>query len=104
MTHNLKATLAQGLKELHLPTIRDCYENIAQKAQSESLTYEQFLLELTEQELLVRRHNKIQRLLKESSLPLEKSLDSFDLKRLPQKIAAIQAQAKHTSSALFARI
>lgn len=87
MTHNLKATLAQAFKELHLPTIRDCYENIAQKAQSDSLTYEQFLLELIEHELSARRHNKIQRLLRESSLPLEKSLDSFDLKRLPQKIA-----------------
>ena len=40
----------------------------------------------------MRRHKKIQKLLKESCLPLEKNLESFDLKRLPQKVA-IQAKS-----------
>ncbi|MCP4456527.1 MAG: ATP-binding protein, partial [Cytophagales bacterium] len=37
----------------------------------------------------VRRHKKIDRLLKESRLPLEKTLDSFDMKRLPRKVAQV---------------
>ena len=90
--NNLKSSLLQGLKELHLSTIRQCYEEFAQKAQNESLTYEQYLFDLTEQELAVRRQNRIQRLLKESQLPLEKNMAAFDLKRLPQKVA-IQTKA-----------
>jgi len=35
---------------------------------------------------LIRQHNRIGRLLRESRLPLEKSLDSFDLVRLPNKL------------------
>ena len=82
----------QGLKELHLSTIRQCYEEAALRAHSDSLTYEQYLLDLTEQELSARRQNKIQRLLKESLLPLEKNMEAFDLKRMPPKVA-IQAKA-----------
>jgi DNA replication protein DnaC len=41
-----------------------------------------------ETEREARRHNRIARLLRESRLPLEKSLDSFDRKRLPRKVDA----------------
>lgn len=92
MKNNSKAALTQALKELHLSAIRDCYEETARQAQQDSLTYEQFLLELVSQELCLRRNNKVQRLLRKSRLPLEKTLKNFDLKRLPQK-AAIQAKA-----------
>ncbi|MDR4497951.1 MAG: hypothetical protein MRK02_08560 [Candidatus Scalindua sp.] len=37
----------------------------------------------------VRRHKRIERLLRESRLPLEKTLDSFDMKRLPRKVAQV---------------
>ena len=45
------------------------------------------MLELTQQECDERRIRRIQRLLKDSRLPLEKDLASFDLKRLPGKVA-----------------
>lgn len=83
----LKPMLTGYLKELHLPTIRNCYEDHAKKAIQESLSYERYLHELLELECEVRRNNRIERLLKESRLPLEKDLDSFDLKRLPQKVS-----------------
>ena len=74
------------LKELHLPTIRECFEDIARMAQQESLSYECYLLELAERECEARRQRRIERLLRESRLPLEKNIDSFDLKRLPAKV------------------
>ena len=84
----LKTTLTQCLKELHLPTVRACYEEEADRARRESLSYEQYLSELMEREREVSFHNRIDRLLRESKLPLEKTLEGFDLSRLPRKVAA----------------
>lgn len=74
------------LKELHLPTIKSCYQQQADLARENSLSYEQYLLELMQREREVRRHNRISRLLRESRLPLEKTLESFDRKRLPARV------------------
>ncbi len=84
----LRESLTVQLKELHLPTIRQCYEEEAEQARSESLSYEQYLLELASQERAVRRQNRVNRLLRQSKLPLEKNLESFDRKRLPRKVDA----------------
>lgn len=81
------AELNEYLKELHLPAIRRCYEEKAQRATQETLSYEHFLLELVEQECQERRAHRIERLLKSSRLPLEKTLDNFEMKRLPVKAA-----------------
>jgi DNA replication protein DnaC len=86
-TQDVKETLVGHLRELHLPTFRECYENMAHRAQQETLSYEQYLLELAERECEVRRANRIDRLLRQSKLPLEKSLENFDMKRLPAKLA-----------------
>jgi DNA replication protein DnaC len=83
----LKNVLRQCLKELHLPTVRACYQEQADQARRESLSYEQYLAELMEREREVRRHNRIARLLQESKLPLEKSLETFELGRLPSRVA-----------------
>jgi len=83
----LQKELTQHLKELHLPTIRECYGDEAQKARQETLAYEQYLLELVHRESEVRREKRITRRLRESRLPLEKTLATFDLKRLPKKVA-----------------
>jgi DNA replication protein DnaC len=84
---DVRAALTSNLKALHLPTMRHCYEEAARRAEKETLSYEQFLLELTERECEGRRQSRIRKLLKESGLPLEKSLANFDLKRLPVKVA-----------------
>jgi DNA replication protein DnaC len=81
-----RAALMGHLKELHLPTVRECFEDVALKARQEALSYERYLLELCERETEVRRQKRIERLLRESNLPLEKSLGAFDMKRLPQKV------------------
>jgi DNA replication protein DnaC len=84
---DVKATLTGYLRELHLPTFRKTYEEAAHRAQQETLSYEQYLLELAERECEVRRANRVERMLRQSKLPLEKSLDNFNLKRLPTKVA-----------------
>jgi DNA replication protein DnaC len=83
-----RGSLIEQLKELHLPTVRECFEDQANHARQESWGYEQYLHELVSREQEVRRQNRIERLLRESKLPLEKNLGSFDVKRLPQKVSA----------------
>ena len=70
-----------------MPTIREEYESAAQRARQESSSYERYLLDLAERECEARRSNRIERLLRESKLFMEKSLSTLDLKRLPQKAA-----------------
>ena len=82
---DVRPALIGHLKDLHLPTVRECYEDTARRAERETLSYEQYLLEVITRECEQRRKRKVQRLLKDSALPLEKSLQSFDLKRLPAK-------------------
>ena len=87
-TCDVKEQLTPCLKALRLPTVRACYEDQSQLARRESLSYERYLLGLMEQECQTRRQNRIVRFLRESRLPMEKSLDNFDRKRLPRKVAA----------------
>jgi len=82
----LAISLETCLKELRLPAFRECYEEEAARAGQESLGYEQYLLELAQRECEERRNHRVERNLKTSRLPLEKSLANFDLKRLPQKV------------------
>lgn len=80
--------IVRHLKELHLPTIRACFESEADLARRDGLSFEQYLLEVFERETEARRHSRIERYLRESGLPLEKTIASFDLSRLPQKVEA----------------
>jgi DNA replication protein DnaC len=75
------------LKELHLPTFRQQFEPAARRAERETLSYEQYLLNLAQQECQVRTANRIERWLRQSQLPREKDWPSFDLKRLPANLA-----------------
>jgi DNA replication protein DnaC len=82
----IQTTLLNNLKELHLPAMRACFEESARRAEKETLSYEQYLLELTGRECEARDRNRIARLLKDSSLPQEKTMANFDQKRLPLKV------------------
>ena len=81
----IRTALMENLKTLHLPAMRECFEQAAQQAEKETLSYEQYLLELSERECESRRCNRIAALLRESALPREKTMANFDLKRLPVK-------------------
>ncbi len=83
---DVKKGLESLLKELHLPTVRDSYESLARQGEQEGLSYEQFLLELVEMESQARRGRRLERMLRQSKLPADKTLASFDLKRIPVKV------------------
>ena len=85
-TEERTARLAEALKRLRLPTVRACYEEQADLTRREALSYEHYLLELVERECEVRQHKRIERYLRESKLPLEKTLEAFDRSRLPERV------------------
>ena len=62
----VKQRLMECLRELHLPTFREEFEALARCAVQESLSYEQYLGELADQECQARRMNRIERWLRES--------------------------------------
>ena len=82
----LEVRLNEGLSELHLPTIREFYPEAGSQATAETWSYSQYLKALVDQECETRRIHRITRRLKESHLPLEKSLDRFDLGRLSLRV------------------
>lgn len=86
---NSTHTMDSCLRQLHLSTIRTCYQEEANLARQESLSYEAYLQELVARECEERRHKRITRFLRESRLPLEKSLAAFDKARLPAKISGL---------------
>lgn len=76
------------LKQLHMPSVRRCYKDMAEQARKESWSYEQYLLQLLIQESDQRLQNRIARNLHDSKLPPSKTFDNFDRKRLPARVTA----------------
>ena len=81
--------LMKCLKELHLTTARDCCLDLADLARREQLSYEGYLLGVLQRECEGRRQHRIERLMRESRLPPDKNMATFNLKRLPGKVSAV---------------
>ena len=86
MDKRAQSRLHDCLGELCLTTARKRYSDIAQEARKGSWDYEQYLLVVIQEESEARRSRRIERLLRQSELPLEKRLDTFELKCLPTKV------------------
>lgn len=86
MSDKVHKELISLLKDLRLPVFREYYQELSRKAVQQDLSYQEYLLELARREHEIRRFNKIQRLIKASKLPLEKTFDNFEFKRMPLKI------------------
>jgi DNA replication protein DnaC len=86
------ATLPLLLKQLGLPMMYRHYEEKAEVAAREHWTYSDYLSALSNLEVSSRRQKRIQRHIKESKLPVGKTLDTFDFK-ITQSINAAQIQA-----------
>lgn len=71
------------LKQLHLRSIVDNFEQLSVKAQKERFSYEEFLYHLCQIETADRKNRKITRLLKASRLPMDKTFATFELNRIP---------------------
>src|ERR1039457_7310670 len=47
---DVRAALMGHLKDVRLPAVRECYEDTARRAERETLSYEQYLLEVISRE------------------------------------------------------
>lgn len=73
-------------KSLRLPTLAEVLPDTLARAAREAWSLETTLLHLLEQEVEGRRHRRIERCLRESQLPLGKTLACFDQSRLPLRL------------------
>ena len=80
--------LEGSLRDLGLRGMLAGYEEVGQRARGEGFSYERYLEELAEREGEDRHHRRVERLLRQSRLPTEKTLESFDRSRLSAKLNA----------------
>jgi DNA replication protein DnaC len=78
----IKPRMTACLKQLHLPAFVEHYAPQAALAANEGWPYDRYLLGLCELELAERDGRRIQRLLTDSRLPREKTLEAFDRNRI----------------------
>lgn len=74
------------LRALRLATIRTCFDEVIQRAEKEGWTYKHFLYHLAEMELAERETRRIERLLKQSALPRDKTLEMLKMERFTNKV------------------
>jgi DNA replication protein DnaC len=84
--HPEEVAISMLLRELKLPAFDAQHEEIGLKAEKSGWSHPKYLRELTELELAQRRSRRIQRLLKESKLPGEKTLATLAQEKLPAKV------------------
>lgn len=75
--------LESYLKTLRLPGFLRSYRKFAEDAARANLTYDRFLLALTEQEIAQRERNRQTRLIKAARFPVLKELADFDFSCVP---------------------
>lgn len=85
MDRRAQLKINECLGELCLTTALKRYLPLAEKARKESLDYEDYLFLVLRDETEERRIKRVGRLLRQSCILLEKNLDTFELKRLPNK-------------------
>jgi DNA replication protein DnaC len=76
--------LKQCLKDLKLYTVLDYHDDYLIKADKEGWNYKRFLYELLNIERESRNDRLVQKLLRDSKLPISKTLDKLERKRLPR--------------------
>jgi DNA replication protein DnaC len=74
------------LRSVKLPSFARYHLEVADQAQREGWSFTAYLRHLTDMELEDRRVRKIERLLKSSRLPKDKTLGTLDTSRFPVKI------------------
>jgi DNA replication protein DnaC len=85
-------TIQQHFRTLRMPTAVQIVAETVAVAQKENWSLEAFLGEILEQEIEGRRQRRILRLQKASSLPVEKTLSTFDQERLPLRVRRLLPQ------------
>jgi len=83
MNAAMTAMLQEDLRFLKLSTMMKSLENIYRQALENKLDYNEFLLNLTQAEVQVRKENGRKRRIREASFPLHKPLDTFEFDAAP---------------------
>ena len=83
MNAGMKALLIENLKTLKLSTMIRNLQGYLRQAKQEKLSYEEFLLNLSEIEVQVRKENGRKRRLREAKFPLIKPLEVFNFDAAP---------------------
>ena len=83
MNAGMKALLNDNLKSLKLSTMIRNLQSHLRQAKQNKLDYDEFLLNLTEDEVLVRKENGRKRRLREAKFPLLKPLETFNFDAAP---------------------
>jgi DNA replication protein DnaC len=78
MNAGMKAVLIENLKSLKLSTMIRNLQSHLRQAKQDKLDYDEFLLNLTEAEVQVRKENGCKRRLRDAKFPLLKPLETFD--------------------------
>ncbi|MEE3005577.1 MAG: IS21-like element helper ATPase IstB [Chloroflexota bacterium] len=83
MSNKSTVLLEHHLKELKLPTFLREYDRVASRCAAEGVDHPDYLLRLSELELIDRNHRMVDRRIKEARFPTVKSLDTFDFLAIP---------------------
>ncbi len=75
--------LEHNLKELKLPTYLRDYDRLAGQWAAEGTDHPDYLLRLSELEMIDRHHRMVDRRIKAARFPTTKSLDTFDFLSMP---------------------
>ncbi len=82
-TESNRILLKHHLEKLRLPTVRREWESVAAACAGEGVVYGDFLLRLTERELIEREQRAAQKRVKSAKFPVLKTLDAFDFGAQP---------------------
>ena len=77
MKEGATIVLDQNLKELNLRSMLSHYPAVVREAKDSGISYEEFLLSLTDVELRIRGENRLKRRIKEARFPLLKTFEAF---------------------------
>ena len=83
MSNKSTVLLEHHLKELKLPTFLREYDKVASRRAAEGVDHPDYLLRLSELELIDRHHRMVDRRIKAARFPTTKSLDTFDFLAIP---------------------
>ena len=83
MNERPQLLLGHHLKALKLPTFLREYDKVSRQCAGEGVGHPDFLLRLSELEVIDRHHRMVDRRIKAARFPTVKSLDSFDFLTIP---------------------
>ena len=83
MSNKSTVLLEHHLKELKLPTFLREYDKLATQCATEGADHPDYLLRLSELELIDRHHRMVDRRINAARFPTTKSLDTFDFLSMP---------------------